>query len=93
VKCRPEWRNVVLRRELVRRISVEYVEMPGLCLTVTQAQRLFCSRCDTTSVYGSSTSWSRPSISDVMRAALTSATAPCPERARGGGIVGVLVKR
>jgi hypothetical protein len=35
-----------LRRELVRRISVEYVEMPGLCLTVTQAQRLFALRHD-----------------------------------------------
>lgn len=46
MKRQTERRNLVLRRELLRRISVEYVEMPGLCLTVTQAQRLFALRDD-----------------------------------------------
>jgi hypothetical protein len=46
VKHQKERRNHVLRRELLRRIRVEYVEMPGLCLTVTQAQRLFALRED-----------------------------------------------
>jgi hypothetical protein len=43
---RPERRNVVTRQGLLNRISVEYAEMPGLSLTVAQAQRLFALRDD-----------------------------------------------
>ena len=42
----PERRNVVTRQGLLNRISVEYAEMPGLSLTVAQAQRLFALRDD-----------------------------------------------
>ena len=42
----PERRNVVTRQGLMNRISVEYAEMPGLSLTVAQAQRLFALRND-----------------------------------------------
>lgn len=42
----PERRNVVTRQGLLNRISVEYAEMPGLSLTVAQAQRLFSLRDD-----------------------------------------------
>ena len=42
----PERRNVVTRQGLLNRISVEYAEMPGLSLTVAQAQRLFALRND-----------------------------------------------
>ena len=42
----PERRNVVTRQGLLNRISVEYAEMPGLSLTVAQAQRLFVLRND-----------------------------------------------
>ena len=37
-------------RDLLCRIRGEYLEMPGLCLTSCQAQRLWglpCNRCDT----------------------------------------------
>lgn len=30
------------RVDLLRRLSVEFAEMPGLCLTSHQAERLFC---------------------------------------------------
>jgi hypothetical protein len=43
---RPERRDVVARERLLNRISVEYAEMPGLSLTVAQAQRLFALRDD-----------------------------------------------
>ena len=42
----PERRNVVTRQGLLNRISVEYAEMPGLSLTVAQAQRFFALRED-----------------------------------------------
>jgi hypothetical protein len=38
---RRERRNLAARAELLRRIEVEYHEMPGLSLTVPQAQKLF----------------------------------------------------
>lgn len=41
-----ERRNPASRVDLLRRISVEYAEMPGLCLTIHQAERLFCLRHD-----------------------------------------------
>jgi len=41
-----ERRNLVSRAELLRRIGVEYREMPGLRLTLPQAQRLFALRED-----------------------------------------------
>jgi hypothetical protein len=41
-----ERRNLLSRAELVRRIEVEYREMPGLRLTLPQAQRLFALRED-----------------------------------------------
>jgi hypothetical protein len=41
-----ERRNPVSREELLRRITAEYHEMPGLRLTVVQAQRLFGLRDD-----------------------------------------------
>jgi hypothetical protein len=41
-----ERRNVVKREELLRRITAEYLEMPGLRLTALQAQRLFGLRDD-----------------------------------------------
>jgi hypothetical protein len=41
-----ERRNVVSRRELLQRITAEYDEMPGMLLTVPQAQRLFGLRED-----------------------------------------------
>jgi hypothetical protein len=31
----------VSREQMIRRISCEYLEMPGLCLTTEQAQRLW----------------------------------------------------
>ncbi len=37
-----ERRDVTARQRLLRRITLEYVEMPGLCLTTAQAERLFC---------------------------------------------------
>lgn len=37
----PEWRQT-----LVRRVRAEYVQMPGLRLTLNQAQRLFGLRAD-----------------------------------------------
>ena len=36
-----ERRNVAVREALVRRIHSEFVEMPGLSLTVAQASKLF----------------------------------------------------
>ena len=33
--------NVLSREDAVRQIRAEYLEMPGLCLTCAQAQRLF----------------------------------------------------
>ena len=39
-------RNPVSRVDLLRRISVEFAEMPGLCLTSHQAELLFCLRHD-----------------------------------------------
>jgi hypothetical protein len=41
-----ERRNLASRQALVRRIVTEYEEMPGLCLTAAQAQRLFGLRDD-----------------------------------------------
>jgi hypothetical protein len=41
-----EHRDHASRRELLRRIRVEYAEMPGLRLTAAQAQRLFGLRED-----------------------------------------------
>jgi hypothetical protein len=41
-----ERRNLTSRTALLRRITVEYDEMPGLCLTAAQAQRLFGLRDD-----------------------------------------------
>jgi hypothetical protein len=41
-----ERRNPASRVELLRRISVEYAEMPGLRLTIQQAERLFGLRAD-----------------------------------------------
>ena len=43
---RGERRNVALREALLRRIEVEYHDMPGLRLTRVQAQRLFGLRED-----------------------------------------------
>ena len=31
-----------INKRLVRRIRAEFLEMPGLCLTIEQAQRLWC---------------------------------------------------
>ena len=41
-----ERRNVTPRQALLHRITVEYDEMPGLCLSAAQAQRLFGLRED-----------------------------------------------
>lgn len=41
-----ERRNLASRQGLLRRITVEYDEMPGLCLNAAQAQRLFGLRED-----------------------------------------------
>lgn len=41
-----ERRNLATRTELLRRIESEYREMPGLRLTLPQAQRLFALRAD-----------------------------------------------
>ena len=41
-----EGRDEASRRGLLRRITVEYDEMPGLCLNAAQAQRLFGLRED-----------------------------------------------
>ena len=41
-----ERRNLASRQILLRRIAMEYDEMPGLCLTAPQAQRLFGLRED-----------------------------------------------
>ena len=41
-----ERREAASREALVRRVSVEYRDMPGLCLTLAQAQRLFGLRED-----------------------------------------------
>lgn len=41
-----ERRNPASRQGLLRRITVEYDEMPGLCLSAAQAQRLFGLRED-----------------------------------------------
>ena len=43
---RHERRNLASRPELLRRMEVEYYEMPGLSLTLTQAKRLFGLRDD-----------------------------------------------
>ena len=44
--CPTERRNLASRQALLRRITVEYDEMPGLRLTAAQAQRLFGLRED-----------------------------------------------
>jgi hypothetical protein len=44
--ARAERRNPTSRVDLLRHIRVEYAEMPGLCLTIHQASRLFCLRHD-----------------------------------------------
>lgn len=44
--ARTERRNPASRVDLLRRISVEFAEMPGLCLSTHQAERLFCLRHD-----------------------------------------------
>ena len=36
-----ERRNVTVSTSLVQRVRGEYMEMPGLCLTLAQAQRLW----------------------------------------------------
>jgi len=41
-----ERRNLTSRQALLHRIATEYEEMPGLCLTAAQAQRLFGLRAD-----------------------------------------------
>ena len=41
-----ERRNLASRQVLLRRVTVEYDEMPGLCLIAAQAQRLFGLRED-----------------------------------------------
>jgi hypothetical protein len=41
-----ERRDLGSREALVRRVSVEYYDMPGLCLTLAEAQRLFGLRED-----------------------------------------------
>lgn len=41
-----ERRDVRSRERLVRRVRQEYEEMPGMCLTVAQAHRLFALRED-----------------------------------------------
>jgi hypothetical protein len=46
----PSWTGAISRvgatsnvsERLVRRIRAEFLEMPGLCLTIEQAQRLWC---------------------------------------------------
>ena len=43
--CR-ERRNLAARTQLLRRVESEYREMPGLRLTLPQAQRLFALRQD-----------------------------------------------
>lgn len=42
----PDRRNLAARQRLLQRIVMEYREMPGLCLTLPQAQRLFGLRGD-----------------------------------------------
>jgi hypothetical protein len=42
----PERRNAASREVLLRRITAEFDEMPGMCLTAVQAQRLFGLRED-----------------------------------------------
>src|SRR5512134_1307877 len=37
----PERRNLVARERLMNRIRAEFQEMPGVCLTLPQARRLF----------------------------------------------------
>ncbi|HSL21048.1 MAG TPA: hypothetical protein VK886_05895 [Vicinamibacterales bacterium] len=37
----PERRNLVARERLVNRVRAEFREMPGVCLTLPQARRLF----------------------------------------------------
>ena len=39
-------RDAASRQRLLRRVEMEYVEMPGLCLTLPQAKRLFVLRDD-----------------------------------------------
>lgn len=36
-----ERRNLVMRERLERRVRAEFLEMPGLCITLPQARRLF----------------------------------------------------
>ena len=43
---RPERRDIPSREALVRRVYFEFREMPCLCLTGPQAQRLFALRTD-----------------------------------------------
>ena len=43
---RPERRDVATREALIRRVESEFHEMPCLCLTGPQAQRLFALRSD-----------------------------------------------
>ena len=46
----PSWTGAISRvasrqpinERLVRRVRAEFLEMPGLCLTIRQAQRLWC---------------------------------------------------
>lgn len=37
-------------RELTRRVQAEYAEMPGLCITLAQAQRLLATDAETCAV-------------------------------------------
>jgi hypothetical protein len=41
LRVRPDRRDVATRRRLEHRIASEFREMPGLCLTVAQATKLF----------------------------------------------------
>lgn len=46
LRTRPDRRNTVSRQQLLSRVRAEFVEMPCLCLTRAQAQRLFGLRAD-----------------------------------------------
>jgi hypothetical protein len=46
VRINSERRDYAAREGLLRRIRAEFEEMPGMCLTCAQAQRLFGIRAD-----------------------------------------------
>lgn len=41
IRCAPDRRDVSNRKALVQRIEAEFREIPGLCITLRQASRLF----------------------------------------------------